>query len=196
MEMPVLNASYRAQSGTNSAHRARNLGQVPGVIYDANLNKLIEVDKKELDTVIHHYGENAMVNVNIGEQSVKTMIKDIQYHPVNQQVIHIDFKPVSDSTRVRTRVPVRFIGVPEAERHGGIIQKQKQEIEVECVADKVPKFLNADLSQLEVGDNFKVQDMEFAEELTLLTKPNEVLALLIPKSNYVEQESGEEAKEQ
>lgn len=193
MDMPVLNASYRAESGKNSAHRARNLGQVPGVIYDANLNKLIEVDKKELDTVIHNYGQNAMVFVNVGDQSLKTMIKEVQYHPVNQEVIHIDFKPVSDSTRVRTRVPVRFVGVPEAERHGGIIQKQKQEIEVECVADKVPKFLNADVSQLEVGGNFKVQDMEFAEELTLLTRPNEVLALLIPKTNYVEQESGEAA---
>lgn len=184
MEVPVLNATYRIGVGKNSAKRARNIGQVPGVIYDEALNKLIGIEQRELDTVLNQYGQNAVVEVKIGEDRIKSVIAEVQHDPINRQVVHIDFKPVNERSKVRAHIPVKFIGTEDAERIGGIIQKQKQEIEVECTADSVPKYITADLSQLNVGQSFKVQDIEIAEELTILTKPIEVLATLTAPANY------------
>ncbi|MDK2798457.1 MAG: large subunit ribosomal protein [Clostridiales bacterium] len=188
MEIPAVNVNYRIGVGKNSAHRTRENGQVPGVVYDANANKLIEIDKKTLESILTKYGENTLVNLQLGDETIKSMIMEVQHHPVNNQVIHVDFKPVQNDTRVRTHVPIRFIGTSEVKRNGAILQKQRQEIEVECVADKVPKYIEVDLSQLAVGQSFKVQDIEVAEELIVLTEPTEVLTTLTSASNYVEPE--------
>jgi len=185
MEIPVLNVEYRADTGKNSAHRSRKRGNVPGVIYDPNQNKLIEVDKKELENILSRYGVNALVNIKLGNDTIKTIIKEVQHDPINSQVIHIDFKPVDDNTKVRTHVPIRFVGVNAAERTGGILQRHRQEVEIECAADRVPKYVNVDLSKLSLGQSIKVQDIEFAEELTLLTKPTEVIAALTPPVNFI-----------
>ncbi|MBZ4644848.1 MAG: large subunit ribosomal protein [Petroclostridium sp.] len=186
MEIPVLNANYRIGVGKNSARRSRNIGQIPGVVYDSDLNKLIGIDKKDLDSVLAHYGENALVNIQLGGDTIKSMIVEVQHHPVSRQVMHVDFKPVRDDTRVRAHIPIKFIGMAEVERSGGILQRQRQEIEVECAADRVPKFINIDLSRLAVGQSFKVLDIEIAEELSILTKPTEVIATLTAANNFVE----------
>ncbi|NLY44045.1 MAG: 50S ribosomal protein L25 [Clostridiaceae bacterium] len=189
MDVPVLRVNYRIGSGKNSARRSRRAGQVPGVIYDAVKNKLISVEKKELDAILHDYGENALVNLELGDEHIKSIIAQVQRHPVSQQAIHVDFKPVQEDMRVRAHVPIRFIGVSEIERNGGIVQRQRQEIEVECSADRVPKYIPVDLGKLAVGQNLKVQDIEISEELSILTKPTEVIATLTLPSNYVSQKS-------
>ncbi|WHH59107.1 50S ribosomal protein L25 [Petroclostridium sp. X23] len=190
METPTLNAYYRKGIGTNSAHRTRSIGQVPAVVYDATANKMIGIEKKDLDTLLTQHGDNAILNVQLGDETVRAMIKEVQYHPVTNQVIHVDLKPVEQDSKVRTHVPIRFIGTDYVERSNGILQKQKQEIEVECAADRVPKFINADLSKLAVGQSFKVLDLEVAEELSILTRPSEVLVTLTAANNFVEPAEG------
>lgn len=186
MNIPAVNADYRIGVGSCSAGRSRRMGQIPAIIYDSQLNKMIEVNKKDLDSLLHTYGDNCVVNVRLGGDTIQSMIMEVQRHPISNEPIHIDFKPVSDTIKVHTRIPVRFIGLDQVKQSGGILQKQRQEIEVECMPQHVPKYITADLSNLTVGQSFTVQDIEIAEELTMLTKPTEVLATLTSPDNYVE----------
>lgn len=178
MNIPSIEANYRIGVGSASAERTRKVGYVPAVIYDEQLNKSVQIDKQNLDYLIKNYGDNTVVNVQVGDDVIKSMIMNVQRHPISNQVIHIDLKPVNQDTRVHTQVPIRFIGLEQVKRSGGILQKQRSQVEIECVADNVPKYLMVDLSNLSVGDSYTVQDMEFAEELTLITKTNEVIATL------------------
>ncbi|MGE4282715.1 MAG: 50S ribosomal protein L25 [Clostridia bacterium] len=191
METPTLNAYDRMGMGKNSAHKVREMGQVPAIIYDIALNKMIAIEKKDLDAILIHYGENAIVNLQLGEESIKSIIKEVQYHPVTNQVIHVDLKPIQQDTRIRTHVPVHLVGNEYIDRSGGVLQKQRQEIEVECMADRIPKFINADISGLSVGQSFKVLDLEVAEELSILTKPNEVIVTLTAANNFGQTEENE-----
>lgn len=188
MQLPVLNANYRIGVGTGSAHRSRAKGQIPAVVYDIDANKIIEVDKKDLESLLTIYGNNALINVQLGENRIKCLIREVQYHPIHRNIIHVDFKPVNEDTRIHTRVPIRFTGVKESARTGGILQKQRQNIEVECLASSVPKYISADIGRLAIGESFSVQDIEIAEELTLLTRPDEVLVTLIAPKDYAESE--------
>lgn len=184
MKTPVIIANYRIGTGTGSAHRTRRIGQVPGIVYDNAANKIVCMNKKDLDLLIAANGINAVVDLQLGDSTIKAMIVDVQYHPVTKDVIHIDFKPVFSDSKVHTHVPIRFIGMEYAESNGGIVQKQKQSIEIRCSADKIPKFIPVDLNGLRPGQSFKVQDVEFAEEFTILDKPTEVLALITTPNNY------------
>jgi len=197
VEIPVLNAEDRTVFGKKSAKRVRKMGKVPGVLYDPNQNKLIGVDRKELDNIIAHYGINALVRLQFNNETVQSVIKEVQHDPVNRQIIHIDFKPVDENTKVRAHVPIKFIGISDVERIGGIVQRQRQEVEVECAADKIPKQITVSLKGLSIGQSVKVQDIEIAEELTLLTEPEEVLATLTaPVHYFVHEEKSEVASEE
>ncbi len=188
MEIASLNVNNRNGVGKNNARRTRRIGHIPGVIYDINGNKLVEIEKKDLDAVLSHNRYNAIVNISIGNEIIKAMIMDVQYHPISKELIHVDFKPVTDHTKIHTHIPIRFIGAREIELTGGILQRQRQDVEVECTADNVPKYLEADISRLGLGQSFKVYDMEIAQELTMITKPTEVLVTLTSPDDYVEKE--------
>ncbi len=188
MEIARLDVNNRNGVGKNDARRTRRIGYIPGVIYDISGNKLVEIKKRDIDAVLSHNGYNAIVNISIGNEMIKAMIMDVQYHPISKELIHVDFKPVTDHTKIHTHIPIKFIGAREIERIGGILQKQRQDVEVECTADNVPKYIEADISRLGIGQSFKVYDMEIAEELTMITKPTEVLVTLTSPDDYVEDE--------
>ena len=191
MQIQEVQANYRHGIGSNYARRCRNNGLVPAVIYDSFSNKVIELDKREIEMILKQYGNHAIVNLQVGPENIKSMIMEVQHDPVNHQIIHVDFKPVTENMRVRTSIPIRFIGAANIERSGAIIQKQRQELEIECLVDRVPKYIDVDLSQLSAGHSFKVQDVEIAEDLTIMTKPEEVLATITTSSNRTEEQTTE-----
>ncbi len=179
MNIPSIEVDYRIGAGSASSERVRKAGYVPAVIYDEKCNKMVQIEKQALDYLIKNYGSNTLVEIQVGDDAIKSILMHIQHHPITNQVIHIDLKPINEETRVHTHIPIRFIGLEDIKKSGGVLQKQRSQVEVACMANNVPKYLTADLSSLAVGDSYTLKDMEFAEELTLITKTHEVIATLI-----------------
>ncbi len=170
-----LNSSLRDETGSNASHRVRAEGHVPGVVYGHDFpNYHLELDKREINRIIKDYGENAIVNLSISGNSYPAMIKDVQRDVVTGEIIHLDLQHINASEKIHTYIPVVISG-KESIDHNGILQKQLEKLEVECLPHNVPKYISIDVSELSLGSSLKISDVEFGEELSVLNDLDQVI---------------------
>lgn len=175
--MENLNIEKRVKHTHHEARKTRRCGKIPGVLYGKSVkNTLIEVGALELNQYILQEGINSVVDVNLNGESHKTLIKEVQRDPITRKIIHVDLEEVNEHTKVTTNVPVSFIGEEKLVRNGVILQKQKDNIKVKCEASCIPKTINIDVAKAKVGDNFKVADVEFASEISIMDNLESVIA--------------------
>jgi large subunit ribosomal protein L25 len=189
----VINAGIRNEVGSNACHRMRREGYIPGVVYGYHTaTKIIEVDKREVNNIIRNYGTNSIVDLYTGGNVATVMIKDIQRHPVTNEMMHIDFQEVSYNKPIHATVPIRLLGKEKVESRDGIIQQQLREIEIECLPDHIPESIDIDISSIKPGSPLKVADVEFAEELSVLNDSYEIIAALTRTERFTEDTAEEE----
>lgn len=173
-----LNSSLRDETGSNASHRVRFEGHIPSVLYGQHFsNYHLELDSREINRVIRENGENAMINISISGNTYPAMIKDIQRDVITGEVIHLDLQHINTSEKIHTFIPVVLNG-RESIDNDGILQKQLEKLEVECLPQNVPKYFSIDVSGLALGNSLKVSDVEFSEDLSILNDSNQVIVSL------------------
>jgi len=189
-----VSCALRNEVGSNACHRVRSKGHIPAVIYGHHFsNYSIELDNKELNKVIREHGENALVNVMIEGITYPAMMKEIQRDPVTSEIIHMDLQQVYATEKIHATVPILLSG-KEAIGRVGILQQQLKKVEVECFPGNVPKFFSVDVSSMGMGGAIKVADVEFGEEIAILSDMNEIIVSLstIKEETLDEEEAPEE----
>lgn len=191
MEYPKLNMEIRDNGniGGRKPRRLRKEGYIPGVIYGMGKEPVsTKISAADLRSFLSGSGKNSVFYTEFAEEfNVSALIKDIQYHPVTKDVIHIDIQRVSMDEKIETNVPVRIIGAEKVKRNGGIIQHQLHEVSIEALPLNVPKYVNADITDMVPGQNFTASMLEIPEGVTLLTPPDEViLSITHPKFEITE----------
>ncbi|MCM8711271.1 50S ribosomal protein L25 [Clostridium sp. SYSU_GA19001] len=175
--MENLNAVKREKKTSHEARKERRSGKIPGVLYGKNItNLLFEISELELAKEISKNGEHGIVNINIDGEEHKALIKELQKDPVNRKVVHIDLEKLSDNSVVVTDVPLVFIGEDKVAKNGGILQKEKNKVKVQCKGGNIPKSINIDVSNLSFGDTYRLCDVEFSNEITFVEDRNTVIA--------------------
>lgn len=165
MECLVLNK--RENKKSNSSRRREGL--VPGIIYGKNIeNYLFEVGNLELNKEISEVGEHGILSVDVNGSKLKTLVKEVQREPINNDIIHIDLQKVDENATIQTEVPIVFHNENLVSKKGGILQKEKTSIKVECSAENLPKSIDLDLSNLEVGSVLKMTDVELGEDMIMI----------------------------
>ena len=186
--MENLNIEKRVKRTHHEARKTRRCGKVPGVLYGKSIqNTLIEVGAIELNQYILHEGMNNVVDVNLEGQAHKTLIKEVQRDPITRKIIHVDLEEVNEHTKVTANVPVSFTGEEMLIKNGIVLQKQKDNIKVKCEASSIPKVVNIDVAKAKVGDNFKVADVEFANEISIMENLESVIATVSFEQKRVEE---------
>lgn len=187
-----LQVSKRTELGKGSAGRARRMGRIPGVFYGEEVGNLaIEVDEKELHKVI---GKQGLIEIVVdGGNAYQGLVRDVQYHPVKNIIVHYDLFQVSSTETIQVTVPIVLEGEPQGVIAGGILQYGQRELEVECLAQNIPEKIEIDISNLRIGDLYKVKDMPKLKDITIVTDPDTVVASIIAR-RVTEQE--EEAVEE
>ncbi|MCT4606153.1 MAG: 50S ribosomal protein L25 [Marinisporobacter sp.] len=189
----VIHGDLRNQTGSNGCHRIRNIGHVPAVVYGNNTNtRAIELDKREIDLIIRSYGTNVLFNLEVGTNYEAVMIKEVQRNPLTNEVIHIDFQQIAGNKPIHTTVPIRLKGKEKVESSIGVVQQQLREVNIECLPDHIPESLEVDISSLAPGNPLKIGDVEFAEEISILNEPYEVVAALTKAEKAIEEIEDEE----
>ncbi|MEW9123630.1 MAG: 50S ribosomal protein L25 [Thermotaleaceae bacterium] len=196
MVKSALNASLRNEVGSNACHRIRNHGHIPAVVYgnQSRNNTTIEIDKGEIDGILRNYGTNMLLELDTGREHAMVMIKDIQRHPVSNEIIHMDFQEISYTDAIHATIPIVLKGKQKAESKEGIIQQQLRELHVSCLPQHMPERIEVDISTLKPGHPLRIADIEFAGELSILNQPGEIIASLT-KTDKVIDDLGEEEKE-
>jgi large subunit ribosomal protein L25 len=190
-----LNANIRNHVSKGDNHRLRNQGRIPGVIYGLNAQNFnVEFAEEEVFDIMNKSGEHAVLNVNVNGKQEKAMIKEVQRDPLTRRVLHLDVQRVDDEHKITAKVPVRIVGEDQVRRNKGMSQVQLDQIEVFCTADKLPRFITADVSRVPIGGKITLGDIEVAEEISIVGDPATIIVSVSHmKDMQIEQESPSEA---
>lgn len=196
MAQPV---TLTAQKRSRTVSQVRQAGYIPGVIYGHGIsNENVEVESRQFSRVLSTAGYTTLVNVAVGDQKHTVLIREVQFHPLKDQVVHIDFYQVRLDEKVRTQVPLEFIGESAAvEDLGGVLVKSLSEVDLEALPQNLPHDLKVDISVLtDFEKAVHVSDLTVPEGVELFHEPGDVIAVVQPPRSEQELESlAEETKE-
>lgn len=175
--MEILNAISRIKKTAHEAKKERRNGKVPGILYGKNINNMLfEISELELSKELSRTGEHGIVNINIDGNDHRALIKEVQKDPVNRKFMHIDLEELTNDTVVTTDIPLVFVGEDKVLRNGGILQKERNKVKVQCKGGNIPKSININVSGLTFGDTYRLADIEFSNEISFLDDPSTVIA--------------------
>ena len=179
----TLNAQKRTTSGTAAARRSRRDGLIPGVIYGAQQDEYpIQVDAKKFGEILRaSASENFLVDLKIEgakEKQKLALIQEVQHHPINGQILHIDFNAVREDTEIHANVPLVLTGEAPGVKAGGVIEQQHHEVEVHCIPSNLPESLTVDIGGLGMGDTLHIGDITYPEGVSP-TLEGDVIVVLI-----------------
>lgn len=197
MEAIVLEAQPREERGKNSMRRLRLAGQLPAVVYGEKKEPLaVSVDPRAVEKILHsEAGHNAIFTLQIkGHGKTSAMIKDWQYEPVKGELLHIDFLRIALDVRLKVNVPVVTAGEPVGVRQqGGVLEFINREIEIECLPADIPDHLTIDISELKIGQSFRVGDLKTDRRYQVLTDADQVIVHVVAPKGIEEEKPAEEA---
>ncbi len=167
MKTLQLNAVKRAEYGKKAAKAFRREGMVPCVIYGGGEEVAFAVSAKDLKPLI--YSPNSyVVELNIDGKVEKAVMREVQFHPVREQILHIDFYRVQEGKPVAIAVPVRLSGNAEGVKVGGKLALSARKLVVKALEEHLPDELVVDVTPLKVGQTIFVGDLQF-ENITFVT---------------------------
>jgi large subunit ribosomal protein L25 len=156
--------------GKSSTKSLRNEGKVPCVLYGGNENVNFSMYSEDFKNLV--YTPNTYkVQLDIDGTIYKAVLKDIQYHPVNDSILHADFLAISEDKPVEMRVPVKFVGNSVGVRAGGKLVVKSQKLRIKTIPSKLPDFIEINIENLEIGKSIKVADL-VAGDYIVLDSPN------------------------
>ena len=175
MPQPIeLNASPRQKVGTGASRRLRRLhGRLPGIIYGAAAPpQPVTLDANELDKAMQQEAfYSQILNVVVDGQSQQAVVRDLQRHPVNEKVLHVDFLRVSADKPVHTRVPLHFVNEGKCvgvRTGGGSLVHNLIDVEISCLPADLPEFIQVDVVDLEVGLSLHLSDLVLPKGVVLV----------------------------
>jgi len=190
-----ISAEKREAQGTGASRRLRRIGKVPGIVYGGAEGAVnIQLDHKTLFQNLRNEKFHASIltlNMNGGAQQV--LLRAVNMHPFKLQVQHVDFQRVSKDKKIHMKVPLHFVNAdksPGVKEQGGIASHVLNELDITCLPDDLPEFIEVDLSNLTVGHSMHVRDVALPQgvELAIHKTENPVVATVVIPSLVTEEE--------
>jgi large subunit ribosomal protein L25 len=160
-----VSAMPRSLQGTGASRRLRGSGRVPGIVYGGDKPaQNIEIDH---NTLFHQLKQEAfhasILSMNLDGKTDRVLLRDVQMHPWKQLILHVDFQRVSANKKIHMSVPLHFVNAeisPGVKTGGGIVNHVMNEIEISCLPDDLPEFIEVDLKDLELGHSVHIADLK------------------------------------
>jgi len=167
-----LHAESREDLGKGASRRLRRLADlVPGIIYGGDKDpQPLTMIRKDLEKALENEAYfSHVLNVNVGKDKQKAIIKDLQRHPARNSVMHVDFLRVDDKTALKVNVPIHFLNEENChgvKMEGGMIQHQATDIEVLCLPADIPEFIEVDMLEVIIGQIIHLSEVTLPEGVT------------------------------
>ena len=158
-------AFERAKQGTGASRRLRNSGRTPGIVFGGTAEPAnIELDHNALWFALQKETfHSSILEMDLNGTKQKVLLRDVQYHPFKQLVLHVDFQRVDEKTRVHKKVPLHFEGEensPAVKTDKCLVSHVMTELEVECLVTNLPEHITVDLSGIVKGQTIHVRDLK------------------------------------
>ena len=196
-ENTTISAEKRERVGKGSARAVRRAGRVPAVIYGDKKDPLgITLESREISKVVHQPGIfGRLLDIQVGGEKSTVLTRDIQFHPVTEYVLHMDFLRISGSAKVSVAVAVEFLNqdICPGIKAGGVLNVVRYEVELLCPATKIPDKITVDLDGLIIGDSVHISTITLPEGVTAtITDRDFTIATIASPGGGVKNEEGED----
>lgn len=166
-----LDLEERKNLGTSAARSIRrNGGVLVNYYYTGEENKNFLIDKKSLQKAIQ--SGNRVFELDINNETIYAMIKDAQYHPVTEQILHIDLLRVRRDEKMKISIPLVLEGNSAGVVQGGILTQTLSNIDIQCFPTDVPENIVVDITKLDLNSSITAGDLKLDEDITLETLPD------------------------
>lgn len=191
MQQETLHATKRVTSGSRASNRLRREGRVPGVVYGSGIApQPVHVSARDLYSVLHtEAGLNAIIEVDMDGDSVITVAREVQRHPVRGDITHLDFIEVRMDTEIQAEVGIEYVGTPVGVRDdGGIMETIEASITISALPTAIPSTIVVEIEHLGMYETLKVADLPEVDGVTYLADPDApLLTVVAPAAEIVEE---------
>src|SRR5215831_1947359 len=184
MEMRELTIQRRDGTGKGAAKRLRRAGHVPAILYGGTSPLNVAVAPRDVLRLIHgHEGSTQLLKVSFADSgdSMMAIIRSIQFDPVSEDLIHVDFQEVAMDRPIQVSVAVHHVGEAIGVRESqGILEMILREVQVSCLPADIPEVLEADVTPLGINGVLTVKDLKVPEGVRILNDPNQAVVTVAP----------------
>lgn len=188
-----LEAFSRDRNGKGAARSLRRDGKVPAVLYSKNSAPVsIAVKSNELrQEYMRGRFRSRLIDLTLDGKVVKALPKDVQFHPVSDQIEHVDFIKIESGVAVNVQIPVKFLGAEKAVglKKGGVLNVVRHEIEFHCLPEAIPVQIEINIEAMDIGDSVHINDVKLPSGITPTIKRNFTIATIAGRSASMEEEA-------
>ena len=190
MKEVSLSGSVRTSVGKKDAKAVRNAGNVPCIIYGGGTQTSLAIKHTDLEKVI--VTPNVYIlNIDADGKSSKTIIQEVQFHPVTERIMHVDFLELDDKKKIKIDIPVKFSGRSVGVLNGGRLQKVFRKLRVYAYPGDLPDALEVDITDIKIGGMVRVEELA-TDKLEMLNPANAVVVGVKMARGASEEEEAEE----
>ena len=187
MATASLKAEPRTERGTGVARKLRQNGLVPAVIYGHGREpQSLTVNTREVDRLLSQFSAGStVIELEIDGKVAKTLIREIQRHPVRRTIVHLDFQELVAGEKITVNIPLRFVGTADGVRNsGGILEETMHQVHLRVDPSAIPSHIEVDVTPLTIGHSIHVGDLKLPEGVTILDDAGATVCVCIaPKTS-------------
>ena len=160
MKSITINGSQRESVGKKSTKALRNAGQVPCVLYGGDTPVHFSAGELAFSKLVYTANAHTVVIALENGKSYNAILQDIQFHPVTDRILHVDFYQLFENKEVTMDIPVLFVGNSRGVRNGGVLRKNKRSLRVKALPANLPDIIEADITPLRIGHKLYITTLE------------------------------------
>ena len=187
----IVHAETRSVQGTGASRRLRRTGKVPAILYGGDAEPVqLSVDHNEMVRHLEHEAFfSHILSIEVDGKTENAVLKDLQRHPSKAQILHADFMRVVAGQSMRMTVPLHFVGEdksPGIKNNGGVLDRLRNELEIECLPRNLPEYIEVDVSGLDVNESIHLEELTLPEGVTSVAQAHgenwTVVAVHVPRA--------------
>ena len=160
MKSITIKGSQRESVGKSSTKALRNAGKVPCVVYGGEKSVHFSAEEISFSKLVFTPDAHTVIISLDGKKEINAIIQDVQFHPVSEKILHVDFFQLFENKEINMAIPVNFSGnAPGVRLEGGLLFKNKRKLFVKALPKNLPDFISVDISNLHLNDKITIQDL-------------------------------------
>lgn len=182
MQTIAITGTPRQETGKKATKMDRKSGGLPCVIYGAGEPVHFTTSASAVRHLVFS-PDVKLANIELGGKTISCILKDIQFHPVDERIMHIDFMELGKGRKVKLTVPVRFVGTSPGVKAGGKLIQRMRKVTIKTTPEAIIDEVSLDISSMELGSSLRVRDVKVSKEVEIMNNPSIPLASIeIPRA--------------
>ena len=194
MKSITINGSQRESVGKGATKALRNAGKVPCVVYGGETPIHFSAPELAFKNLVYTPDVHTVVIALEDGSNINAVLQDIQFHPVTDRILHIDFYQIFDDKEITMNIPVRLVGNSRGVRNGGVLRFVNRKLRVKAVPANLPDYIEADITEMRIGNKLYVTTLQ-SDEYAIMHPDNTVVCQVRTSRVAVDEEEDDEEEE-